>query len=89
MDRVRVLIVSFSVSPTFFYYTMFLSALVLWFSCIFRLTVKLIFFQLISVSASHAAQSLPAQDYWEKVLPNTPMPSAIRTLISSGILFFL
>ncbi|KAF9601759.1 hypothetical protein IFM89_022873 [Coptis chinensis] len=37
---------------------------------------------LIAVVVSHAA--LPSEVYWDKVLPNTPMPKAVRELLRPG-----
>ncbi|KAL5729264.1 hypothetical protein ACHQM5_002238 [Ranunculus cassubicifolius] len=36
-------------------------------------------FLLLAVAVSHA--SLPSEDYWNTVLPNTPMPKAVRELL--------
>ncbi|XP_072995945.1 BURP domain-containing protein 3-like [Typha latifolia] len=48
------------------------------------LLLPLLSFLLLALAVSHAA--LPPQVYWHSVLPNTPMPSAIADLLTSGTL---
>lgn len=37
--------------------------------------------QLALAGESHVHASLPEEDYWEAVWPNTPIPTALRELL--------
>ena len=40
--------------------------------------------QLALLGASHARESIPDEDYWQAVWPNTRIPSTLKELLKPG-----
>ena len=40
--------------------------------------------QVALVGANHVRESIPDEDYWQAVWPNTPIPSTLKELLKPG-----